>query len=210
MALFGRKEVSHGENQPLYTIGSSKTLLIVGLGNPGAKYAANRHNLGFMVLDKYRTTHDFSGWITKKDLNCIVSDGLIGDTKVYLVKPMTYMNDSGRGVAAAQSYWRIYNTDTVVVHDELDLDFGAIRTKIGGSSAGHNGIKSVSQAIGEDFGRIRIGIGPQLPPRIDSADFVLQDFTKEEQKVIHKIINEACSLLDERTAGKLPEITIKV
>lgn len=208
--MFGRKEMSYGDTQPLYTIGSSKTLLVVGLGNPGKKYAGNRHNLGFMTIDKYQTTHDFSSWIEKKDLKCMVSEGLIGSTKVILIKPSTYMNNSGEAVSAVQKYWRLYNADTVAVHDELDIDFGTIRSRIGGGSAGHNGIKSITESVGEDYGRIRIGIGPKKPAAIDSADFVLQDFSKEEQEIIYKIVNEACSLLDERTTGTLPEHTIKI
>lgn len=207
MGLFGRKETEYGESQPYYTIGNSKTLLVIGLGNPGKKYAANRHNVGFMVIDKYQTTHDFSNWTEKKDLKSMISEGIVGSTKVILIKPSTFMNNSGEAAQAVQRFYRIYNSDTVVVYDELDVEFGTIRTRVGGGSAGHNGIKSVTQHIDEDYGRIRVGIGPKNPASIDSADFVLQDFTKKEQESIHKIINEACTIIDERTTGPLLEHT---
>lgn len=210
MGLFGRKEVSYGDTQPYYTIGNAKTILVIGLGNPGKEYAANRHNLGFMVLDKYQTTHDFSGWTEKKDLKCLQADCLIGSTKVILAKPTTFMNNSGEAAQALQKFYRQYNADTLVVYDELDVEFGTIRSRTSGGSAGHNGIKSLVQHLGEDFGRIRVGIGPKKPASMDSADFVLQDFSKAEQENIHKIINEACTLIDERTTGPLPEHTIKV
>jgi peptidyl-tRNA hydrolase, PTH1 family len=210
MGLFDRKKTTFDNVAPLYTIGNSKTLLVVGLGNPGAKYVNNRHNLGFMVLDKYQTSHDFSGWITKKDLECELSMSQIGSTRVILAKPTTFMNNSGSAVQKLQKFYQIYNLETVVVHDELDIDFGTIRTRIGGSSAGHNGIKSLSALVGDDYGRIRIGIGPKKPAQIDSSDFVLQNFSIEEQGLLKKIVNEACSLVDEATTGQLIDHTIKI
>lgn len=210
MGLFDRKQTSFHDAQPYYTIGDSKTVLFVGLGNPGKEYVANRHNIGFMTMDKYQTTHDFSGWTIKKDLQAMVCTGQIGSTKVILAKPTTFMNNSGDSVQKIQKYYRLYNQATTVVYDDIDVAFGTIRTRIGGGSAGHNGIKSVSAQLGEDYGRVRVGIGPKKPAQIDSADFVLQDFSKTEQESIAKIINEACSLLDEATVGELPEHTIKV
>ena len=210
MGLFDRKKTSVDNVAPLYTVSNSQTLLIIGLGNPGTEYINNRHNLGFMVLDKYQTSHDFSGWVTKKDLDCELSTGQIGSTRVILAKPTTFMNNSGDSTQKLQHFYKIYNQATVVVHDELDVDFGTIRTRYGGSSAGHNGIKSISELLGEDYGRIRTGIGPKKPARIDSADFVLQDFSAEQQELLPKIINEACSLLDEATTGQLPEHTVTI
>lgn len=214
MGLFDRKRTSFDSVAPLYTVGNSKTLLIIGLGNPGDEYAGNRHNLGFMVLDKYHSSHDFSGWITKKDLGCELATGQIGATRVLLAKPTTFMNNSGESAQKLQKFYRAYNQETVVVHDELDIDFGTIRTRIGGGSAGHNGIKSLTEILGEDYGRIRIGIGLKPPAggshKMDSADFVLQDFSTEQQELLPKLINEACSLLDEATTGVLPEHTVTV
>lgn len=210
MGLFDRKRTSFYDAQPYYTIGGGRTVLFVGLGNPGEKYAANRHNAGFMALDRYQNSHDFSGWTQKKDLQALIAEGRVGNTKVILAKPSTFMNESGNAVSKIQNFFRIYNSETVVVYDEIDVDFGTIRTRRGGGAAGHNGIKSVSQHIGEDYGRVRIGIGPKTHEKMDSADFVLQDFSEAQQKDIAKILQEACSLLDEATAGDLPEHTSKV
>ena len=210
MGLFDRKRTSFYDAQPYYTLGDEKTILVVGLGNPGKKYAATRHNTGFMALDVYREAQQLGNWTEKKDLHALIAEGRVGSTKVILIKPNTFMNESGKAVAALQKYFRVYNSATVVVYDELDVDLGTIRTRIGGGSAGHNGVKSVSGAVGEDYGRIRIGVGPKKPAQIDSADFVLQDFSKSEQEKIAKILREACTLIDEATVGELPEHTIKV
>jgi peptidyl-tRNA hydrolase, PTH1 family len=210
MGLFDRKKTTFDSVAPLYTVGNSQTLLVIGLGNPGDKYVGNRHNIGFMVLDKYHLTHDFSGWVQKKDLDCELATGQVGSTRVILAKPTTFMNNSGDAAQKLQKFYRIYNQETVVVHDELDVDFGTIRTRIGGGSAGHNGIKSLSTQIGEDYGRIRIGIGPKKPDQIDSADFVLQDFSGEQRETLPKIVREACSLIDEATTGTLPEHTVNI
>jgi len=210
MALFDRKKTTYESASPYYTIGDTGTLLVIGLGNPGEEYAANRHNIGFMALDAYQATHDFSGWSMKKDLQAMVATGQVGSTRVILAKPSTFMNNSGDAAQKLQKFYRIYNQHTVVIHDELDVDFGTIRSRTGGGSAGHNGIKSLSAQLGEDYGRMRIGIGPKTHDQIDSADFVLQDFSKNEQASIAKILKESCSLLDETTVGQLPEHTIKV
>lgn len=210
MGLFDRKKTSFYDSQPYYTIGNSASILVVGLGNPGKEYAANRHNLGFMALDKYHSTHDFSNWTEKKDLKCLLAEGIVGNTKVYLLKPTTFMNNSGEAVQAIQNFFRLYSADTLVVHDEIDVVFGTIRTRTGGGSAGHNGIKSITNAVGEDYTRIRVGIGPKKPAQMDSADFVLQDFSAKEQESIAMILNEVCTIIDERTASPLTEHTIKV
>jgi PTH1 family peptidyl-tRNA hydrolase len=210
MGLLDRKKNTYDSVAPLYTVGNSKTVLIIGLGNPGSDYAKNRHNLGFMVLDHYQSTHDFSGWTVKKDLSCELATAQIGSTRVLLVKPTTFMNNSGECTHKVQKFYQIYNQSTIVIHDELDVEFGTIRTRIGGGSAGHNGIKSITDQLGEDYGRIRIGIGPKTHEKMDSADFVLQDFSAEQQALLPKIINEACSILDESTVQILPERTTNV
>lgn len=210
MGLFDRRKTNYFDSQPYYTIGGSKTMLFVGLGNPGNDYVATRHNIGFMALDRYHESHDFSGWTLKKDLQAILSTGQVGSTRIILAKPTTFMNKSGEAVQKIQQFYRLYNTDTTIIHDELDIPFGSIRTKLGGSSAGHNGIKSVSAHIGEEYGRIRVGIGPKYPPEIDSADFVLQKFTKDEQQAIAKIVREVSSILDEISAGNFNERTEKL
>ncbi|MCA9324154.1 aminoacyl-tRNA hydrolase [Candidatus Saccharibacteria bacterium] len=218
MGLFDRKKENYSDSIPLYTLGNSQNLLVVGLGNIGAKYAKTRHNAGFMALDRYKDSHEFSNWIEKKDLKCLIATGNVGSTRVILVKPTTMMNISGEAVGAVQRFYKIQNADTVVVYDELDIDFGTIRARIGGSSGGHNGVKSLISIIGDQpdggFGRIRIGIGPKPSTggqsKIDSADFVLQNFSDDEQVILPKIIKEVCALIDERTTGPLQEATIKI
>ena len=210
MGLFDRKRTSFYDSQPFYTIGGEKTLLVVGLGNPGEKYSANRHNIGFMALDVYQDAQQLGGWTLKKDLESMISIGQVGQTRVILMKPTTFMNDSGRAAQKVQQYYKISNSDTVVVYDELDVDFGTIRTRIGGGSAGHNGIKSLISTLGEDFGRIRVGIGPKKPAQMETADYVLQDFKKKEQELIPKLLREVSTIIDEVTAGPLFEQTLKV
>lgn len=210
MGLFDRKKTNYYDSQPLYTLGNSKTLLVVGLGNLGGTYAHNRHNVGFMAIDRYRVSHELSDWVEKKDLSCYLSVGTVGSTRVLLIKPTTMMNVSGEAVQKVQHFYKVDSADTVVVYDDLDVHFGAIRTRTGGGTAGHNGIKSLSQHIDKNFDRIRIGIGPKSHEQMDSADFVLQDFSKEQLASLEKILREVSVLIDERTTGPLTDQTIKV
>ncbi|HLG75056.1 MAG TPA: aminoacyl-tRNA hydrolase, partial [Ktedonobacteraceae bacterium] len=144
----------------------------------------------------------------KKDLHCYFTKGRINDTTVVAIKPTTLMNRSGQAVQAVSSFYKIASGHIVVVHDELDIPFGQIRLRMGGAAAGHNGIKSVSEAIGEDYGRVRVGIGPKMPPEIDSADFVLQKFTAEQQAQLPNLAREAAAILSEYIyAGTLPHDT---
>jgi PTH1 family peptidyl-tRNA hydrolase len=210
MGLFDRKRTSFYDSQPYYTIGNERTLLIIGLGNPGEKYAANRHNIGFMALDRYRNSHDFSSWSLKKDLQAMVATGQVGSTRIILAKPTTFMNDSGEAAQMIQKFYRIYNQDMVVIYDDLDVDFGTIRTRAGGSAGTHNGVKSLVQHVGDDFGRVKVGIGPKKPAQMDTADFVLQDFSKKEQEKIATILRECSTVLDEITASGVQDDTRKV
>src|SRR3954466_13229166 len=141
MALFDRKK-EYSSGAPLYTVGSNRTVLIIGLGNPGKEYESTRHNVGFAVLDDFAVRNDFPGWINKTDLKCLISSQNLGQNRVILCKPTTFMNESGEAAQAVQRFYRIYNSDTVAVYDELAIKFGQIRTRVGGSDAGHNGIKS--------------------------------------------------------------------
>jgi len=210
MGLFDRKKTSFYESDPLYTLGNSQTLLVVGLGNVGTKYDKTRHNAGFMAIDRYKEAHELADWIEKKDFKCFISMGDVGSTRVILIKPTTLMNLSGEAVQKVQNFYKIAPQDTLVVHDELDIDFGTIRTKNSGGSAGHNGIKSVIQQTGKEFGRIRIGVGPKKPATMDSADFVLQNFTKEQLELLPKTLKEISAVIDERTVNMLEERTIKL
>lgn len=151
--------------------------LFVGLGNPGGAYAGNRHNIGFMAVDRIAADHGFGPW--KKAFKGLVSDGRLGDVRVLLLKPDTFMNLSGQAVQAAMAFHKILPADVVVLHDELDLAPGKIRVKQGGGHAGHNGLRSIHAHIGEAYGRVRLGIGH--PGHKDAvADYVLHDFAKSD------------------------------
>lgn len=200
MGLFQRK-ANTGNHAPLYTLGSQKTVLVVGLGNVGKQYDRTRHNIGFECVDVFAHQHNFPQWIEKKDLKCSFTKNVLGDTNVILIKPTTYMNNSGESVQAVQHFYKIANSQTLVVHDELDLPFGHIKTKVGGSDAGHNGIKSLIQHSGADFGRIRIGIRNERAAKIDSSDFVLMTFSHDELEVMPTIFREVSSLINEYLAA---------
>lgn len=152
--------------------------LFTGLGNPGAKYAGNRHNIGFMALDRIAADHGFSPW--RKAFHGEISEGRLGSEKVILLKPSTFMNLSGQSVQAAMTFYKLGPDDLTVFHDELDLAPGKCRLKAGGGHAGHNGLRSISGHIGEAYGRVRLGIGH--PGHKDAvAHYVLHDFSKADQ-----------------------------
>ncbi|MEF9601949.1 aminoacyl-tRNA hydrolase, partial [Paracoccus sp. PXZ] len=152
--------------------------LIVGLGNPGAKYAANRHNVGFMAVDRIAGDHGFSPWRAR--FQGEIAEGRLGETRVTLLKPATFMNLSGQSVGEAMRYLKLAPQDVIVLHDELDLAPGKVRLKTGGGHAGHNGLRSLHQHIGEGYRRLRIGIGhPGDKDRV--SGYVLSDFAKAEQ-----------------------------
>jgi PTH1 family peptidyl-tRNA hydrolase len=183
------------------TFSLNKTLLIVGLGNPGKEYEHTRHNIGFICLDDFASKNSFDPWMSKKDLKCELTQATLGDTKVILCKPQTFMNLSGEAVQAVSHFYKIDNTRIIVVHDELDINFGQIRMRVGGSAAGNNGIKSVSQHMGESYGRVRIGIGPKKPEQMDTADFVLQNFSASEQSKLPALTREVSAILSEYSYG---------
>lgn len=192
-----------------YTVGLNKTILLVGLGNVGKEYDLTRHNIGFQCLDEFVSkTDEMQDWIEKKDLKCLLSSGQLGDKRVIAIKPTTFMNLSGEAVQAVANFFRVTVGSMVVLHDDLDVDFGQIRLRVGGSSAGHNGIKSVTQHLGEDYGRIRIGIGPKHPDRITSEKFVLQKFSDDEQAQLPNLVREVNAIITEYLYGsELPRDT---
>ncbi len=208
MALFQRKPQT-SDPKSFFTLGLNKTVLIVGLGNPGSEYSLTRHNIGFACVDAFATSQDFPGWIAKKDLKCELTQTTLGDTRVILVKPTTFMNLSGEAVQAVCNFYKINPESVIVVHDELDIEFGEVRSRSGGGAAGHNGIKSLIQHIGDGFGRVRIGIGPKKPSHIDSADFVLQKFSKQEMEYFPQLKREISAILSEASygGGQLPTDT---
>jgi PTH1 family peptidyl-tRNA hydrolase len=151
--------------------------MFVGLGNPGAKYAQNRHNIGFMVLDEIARDHGFAPWRGK--FQASLSEGQLGEEKVLLIKPETFMNLSGQSVGEALRFYKLSPGDVTVFHDELDLAPGKVRVKMGGGHAGHNGLRSLHQHIGPDYQRVRLGIGhPGHKDRVSC--YVLSDFAKAE------------------------------
>ncbi len=157
----------------------------VGLGNPGAKYAQNRHNVGFMALDEIASAHGFSDWRAK--FQGQVAEGVLGGEKVVLLKPETFMNNSGQSVGAAIRFFKVPPGDVVVFHDEIDLAPGKIRVKAGGGHAGHNGLRSLHAHIGADYRRVRIGVGhPGHKDRVPG--YVLSDFSKSDQTWLDDVI----------------------
>ena len=159
-------------------------LLIVGLGNPGKTYQNNRHNIGFMVIDSLLGKYDLSP--AKTQFNALVHTGKIKDNKVIFLKPLTFMNNSGRSVRAAMNFYKIPLDNVIVFHDELDLVPGKVRVKTGGGISGHNGLRSIRDNCGAEFKRIRLGIGhPGHKDRVHK--YVLSDFSKSEEALKNSI-----------------------
>ena len=153
-------------------------LVLVGLGNPGSKYAGHRHNVGFMAVDAIADAHRFGP--SRAKFQGELREGVIGGEKILALKPQTYMNDSGQSVGEAMRFFKLTPADVVVFHDELDLARGKVRIKIGGGAAGHNGLRSIADHIGADFHRVRIGIGhPGDKARV--TGHVLGDFAKADE-----------------------------
>src|SRR5690349_4174369 len=168
----------------------AEPLLVVGLGNPGPQYATTRHNLGFLVAD-ILSDRLGSGFKVHKKSGAEVATGRLGGRSVVLAKPRCYMNESGRQVGPLAKFYSVPPADVVVIHDELDIDFGRIRLKFGGGVAGHNGLRSVSSALGtNDFQRVRIGIG-RPPGNKSGAAFVLENFTSTERPEVGTICEQA-------------------
>ena len=150
-------------------------LVIAGLGNPGARYARNRHNIGFMAVDAIAEERRFGPFRVRHQ--GLMADGLIGETRVMLLKPQTYMNDSGRSVGEALRYAKLDLSALVVIHDELDLAPGKVRVKVGGGDAGHNGLRSITAHVGPGYKRVRLGIGHPGDKAL-VHNYVLNDFAK--------------------------------
>lgn len=168
----------------------AEPLLVVGLGNPGPNYAKTRHNLGFVVADLLARRMGSAFKVHKRSGADIVTGRLAG-TSIVLAKPRTYMNESGRQVAPLAKFYSVPPADIIVVHDEIDIEFGRIRLKLGGGEGGHNGVRSVATALGtKDFQRVRIGVG-RPPGRKDPAAYVLENFTAAERAEVPTICEQA-------------------
>tara|TARA_Y100001936_G_C15820654_1_gene531519 strand:- start:2 stop:562 length:561 start_codon:yes stop_codon:yes gene_type:complete len=173
-------------------------LLLVGLGNPTPDSENNRHNIGFKVIDTINKKYGLSK--QKPKFKGLLTTGNITDKKIYAIKPLTFMNNSGICIRELIEYFKIDPNDVIVFHDDLDIEFGKIKAKYGGSSAGHNGIASIDKFIGQDYSRVRIGIG-KPKDNIEVGDFVLQNFDEDEIDELERIktnISDSISILIEK------------
>ena len=185
--------------------------LFVGLGNPGKQYQDNRHNIGFMALDRIASDHGFGPWRAKFQAD--LSEGRLGSEKILLLKPQTFMNLSGQAVGEAMRFHKLTPADVIVFHDELDLAPGKCRVKSGGGHAGHNGLRSIHQHIGEAYDRVRLGIGhPGHKDRV--AGYVLSDFAKAEEPMLDDLMrgisDGAVALANGDAAGFQNAVALRV
>jgi PTH1 family peptidyl-tRNA hydrolase len=183
--------------------------LLIGLGNPGPRYSGNRHNIGFMVIDRVASDYGFSRPSHK--FGGSICEGIIGGQKVYAFKPLGYMNTSGGPAGEAARFYKIPVENVVVIHDELDLPLGKLRVKRGGGSGGHNGLKSIDAHMGDNYQRVRVGIGHPGDKDLVS-DYVLSDFSKAECSQVELMVNEISKyialLLQGDEAGFMNKIAI--
>ena len=174
-------------------------LLLVGLGNPGSNYTNTRHNIGFRIIDAINSHFKLSR--QKPKFKGLLTTGNIEEKKIYAIKPLTFMNNSGICIRELLEYFKIDAEDVIVFHDDLDVEFGKIKAKFGGSSAGHNGIASIDKFIGKDYSRVRIGIG-KPENKISVSDYVLNDFNEDEQihldSITNNIIESLSILIDKK------------
>jgi len=167
--------------------------LIAGLGNPGREYKENRHNIGFMVVDRLAEKYDIRlGRVQQK---AITGEGRIQERPVILVKPQTYMNNSGDSIGPLVNYYKVSLANVLVIYDEIDLPFGALRLRSKGGSGGHNGMKSVIQHLGQDFPRLRLGVG-RPSGRMPPAAHVLRNFDKDEQPILLELLDLAIDTIE--------------
>lgn len=177
---------------------SSKAWLVVGLGNPGEKYASTRHNIGFLVAEELAVR--LGGKFVSNKYRALVLETRLGvgtnSPKVIIVKPQTYMNDSGNAVAPLAQYFNCSPEQIIVVHDELDIPFSSLRVKMGGGDNGHNGLKSLTQSLGTpEYFRVRVGIGRPTTPQ-DTADYVLEKFNKSEKSIVPGLLMRSCDAIE--------------
>ena len=163
--------------------------LFVGLGNPGSRYARNRHNIGFMAVEAIARAHAAAPW--RRRFQGEAAEGVLGSERILLLKPQTYMNESGRAVADAAQFYKVALDDLVIFHDELDLPPGKLRVKSGGGNAGHNGLRSITAQCGNDYRRVRLGIGHPGDKELVHA-YVLHDFAKAEEQWVEDLCR-ACA-----------------
>lgn len=182
-------------------------LLFAGLGNPGSRYSGNRHNIGFLAVDAIHRRHRFSPW--RRKFQGEASEGEIAGAKILLLKPETFMNESGTAVSAAQHFYKIPLGEVTVFHDELDLAPAKVRVKTGGGNAGHNGLRSISAMCGNDYMRVRLGIGHPGDKNL-VHHYVLSDFFKDEHGWVEAVMDAIANAADLLAAGKPEEFQNRV
>lgn len=209
MAIIRKQTIAIPEIVPFYSSGLEKTRLFVGLGNPGQQYQNNRHNIGFMCLNKFCDLHELT-WITKKDFQVDLAQTNIAGSRIILIKPQTYMNLSGQAVSKVLQFYKLSLEETYIIYDEIRLKLGLIEILKTNKDYGHNGLKSLSQYLSNDLHLIRTGIGPKQPSNIDLTQFVLSDFTKSQIPIVNKIAQEISSLIGETSYMDLVDERITV
>lgn len=182
--------------------------LIVGLGNPGKQYEQTRHNIGFVLLDELARAWQ-AEFKNKPKFNALIAETEIENEKIFLIKPTTFYNLVGETARAIRDFYKIQNEDVLAIHDDMALPFGTVRTRFGGRDAGNNGVKSLNQHLGFDYGRMRVGIWNELRENISSHDFVLGKFSESDQKIIdEKLAPVAKEIMRTHAAGALEAHTI--
>ena len=182
-------------------------ILIVGLGNPGSKYAGNRHNVGYMAVDRIASDHAFGPWRAR--FQGEAAEGRLGETRVTLLKPGTFMNLSGQSVGEAMRYLKLEPAEVIVLHDELDLAPGTVRLKTGGGHAGHNGLRSIHQHIGEAYWRLRIGIG-HPGHKAEVVNWVLKKPSPEQSDAIELGIERSLKAVNDLVLGQMDKATVQI
>src|SRR6185503_6056573 len=184
-------------------------LLIAGLGNPGAEYARNRHNAGFMAVDTIHASYKFGPWRAKFD--GLLSEGTLNGRKTYLLKPQTYMNDSGVSVGAALRFFKLPLEALVVIHDEIDLEPGKVKVKRGGGDAGQNGLRSITATLGPDYRRVRVGVGHPGEKHL-VTHHVLANFDRDDiawlKPLVMAMVEAAPLLADDNDAGFMTKVAL--
>ncbi len=183
--LFGRPYDENGE--------AGSTFLVAGLGNPGREYVDNRHNIGFMAVDRLAAA--WSIGVGRVKNKAFIGDGRLGEHRIVLVKPQTFMNKSGEAIGQLARFYKIEPAQVLVIYDELDLPFGTLRLRERGSAGGHNGMKSVIRHLGPEFPRLRLGIG-RPPGRMPPSAYVLQDFKEAEIAVVREMLDQSVSAVE--------------
>tara|TARA_B100002051_G_C16699075_1_gene619907 strand:- start:868 stop:1440 length:573 start_codon:yes stop_codon:yes gene_type:complete len=182
-------------------------LLLVGLGNPGPNNNNNRHNIGFKIIDAINKQFNLSK--QKPKFKGLLTTGNIEDKKVYAIKPLTFMNNSGTCIKELIEYFKIDSKNVIVFHDDMDIDLGKVKAKFGGSSAGHNGIESIDKSIGKDYSRVRVGIGhPKEDKKVNSH--VLEDFSDNEDEKIQDVTKNIVDLVPMLIKDKIDVFSSKV